>query len=90
MEKETEVKKIVVTIEGKDHIWNIEAAKKLHKALSELFKERVVEKVVEHHNWPYRYFWDYKFEQTPTPNRNPYREQIWCMAKDNTAKLQIE
>lgn len=54
-ENKTEIKKMVITIEGKDVVLSIEGAKKLKNALNDLFGSKVVE---NHYHGRYGWWWD--------------------------------
>lgn len=58
MEKKTEIKKIVIDIDGREISLPVDKAKKLYEVLGELFEERIKE-VHRDNYYPYRRWWWY-------------------------------
>jgi hypothetical protein len=54
-EKEIAITKMVVNIDGKDHVLSIAEARKLQAALNEVFNEKQVIKEVHHYGWTWNY-----------------------------------
>ena len=70
MEKEIEVSSIKITMGKKEVDLTIEEAKKIKKALEEIFSEKVVEKTEHHHHHDYyrQYYpiWSTNYAQKQT------------------------
>lgn len=58
MEKEVSIQSIKILMGKKEVELSIDKAKKLHKALAEIFQEKVVEKTVHHYDYYRHYDWN--------------------------------
>jgi len=91
MEKEVSIQSIKILMGKKEVELSIEEAKKLHKALAEIFAEKVVEKTVHHYDHYRHYDWN-RFYCTNTADIKKFDfGTVYCQAStgDNTSNAKM-
>ena len=76
------IKKLELDLGKKTITLNIEQAKKLKKALDELFGKQVVKEIHEHHDhypyWAWHWYWHYTYTSYHSCNNDPNENILWC------------
>lgn len=81
MEKEVSIQSIKILMGKKEVELSIEEAKKLHKALAEIFQEKIVEKTIHHYDYYRHYDWN-RFYVSSQPQKFDFGT-VYC----STAKV---
>ena len=88
MEGKVEIKELKLQLGKKEVVLTVEEARKLKKALEDIFGRDIIREVKEEHHYhdhyPYRWYW----QQTTTPLQPTYG-QFYCTAGGN-ATLSIQ
>jgi hypothetical protein len=85
MENKVEIKTVNIQVGKKELALTVEECKKLKGLLDELFGKEVVKEVI-HHNYPYRWYWDYAPTLIPSTIPSPLTPIYYC--NNGTANLQ--